>query len=301
MDQAALGYDADVIERFYDAYADREWQRFEDSPAGRVNLAVHQRFLADHLDAGMRVLDIGAGPGRFTIEAVQRGATVVVGDLSGEMLRQNEERVVAAGAEHGVEQRLRLDVTDLSRLPDGAFDVAVCFGGPISYALDRADTAVSELLRVTRPDGVVLCSVMSVLGGARTLLPGVIADAVARGYDNATRIFETGELPPEVSGHPLRMYRWSELEALIERAGAQVIDRTAANYLTPGYGEELVDDVPSAAWDWLVEREIAACREPGVIDAGTHILSRSSGPGTGRGAISTAAPSTWAMCAGVSS
>lgn len=273
MDQVAVGYDAEVIERFYDAYADREWQRFEDSPAGRVNLAVHRRFLAEHLEAGMRVLDIGAGPGRFTIQAVEAGATVVVGDLSGEMMRQNEERVAAAGAEHGVVQRLQLDVTDLSSLSDDAFDAVICFGGPISYALDRADTAVSELLRVVRADGVVLCSVMSLLGGARPLLQGVMADAVARGYDNAERIFETGELPAEVSGHPMKMYRWSELETLIDRAGGEVIGRSAANYLTPGYGEDLVEDMPDDAWDWLVEREIKVCREPGVIDAGTHILA----------------------------
>lgn len=52
------------------------------------------------------------------------------------------------------------------RLPfdDGSFDVTVCYGGPISYAVDRTEDAIAELARVTRPGGHVLVSVMSLVG-----------------------------------------------------------------------------------------------------------------------------------------
>jgi SAM-dependent methyltransferase len=52
--------------------------------------------------------------------------------------------------------RERLDVCDLSHLADGAFDAAVCFGGPLSYVRGRSAEALAELTRVTRPGGHVL-------------------------------------------------------------------------------------------------------------------------------------------------
>jgi hypothetical protein len=49
----------------------------------------------------------------------------------------------------------------LSRYADGAFDCTVAYGGPISYAFDQAEIAVAKCLRVTRPGGVLLASVMA--------------------------------------------------------------------------------------------------------------------------------------------
>ena len=50
------------------------------------------------------------------------------------------------------------------------FDAVVCYGGPLSYVMERSDDAFAELLRVTRPDGYVLASVMSLAGAARIFL-----------------------------------------------------------------------------------------------------------------------------------
>lgn len=73
--------------------------------------------------------------------------------------------MLAAGCEQYVEDRLLLDVRDLSAFAAGAFDGVVVYGGPISYAFDQAPVALAECIRVTRPGGVVL--------GRRPLLPDV--------------------------------------------------------------------------------------------------------------------------------
>src|SRR5262245_21944447 len=126
-------YDAEQVQRFYDSLGELEWHRFEKTPADRVSLEVHRRLLAEYVEPGMRVLDAGAGPGRFTIELARIGARVVVGDLSPEQLRLNEARVAEAGCQDAVESRQLLDITDLSRFGDAGFDAVVCFGGPLSY------------------------------------------------------------------------------------------------------------------------------------------------------------------------
>ena len=87
-----IPYDPGYIARFFDDYGEREWERFEASPMDRVNLEVHLRLLREYIRPGDRVLDAGAGPGRFTLELARLGATVVAGDISPRMLDQHAER-----------------------------------------------------------------------------------------------------------------------------------------------------------------------------------------------------------------
>jgi SAM-dependent methyltransferase len=260
---AEIPYDPEYIAGFYDEYGEREWGRFDASPMDRVGLEVHRRFLHEFVRAGDRVLEAGAGPGRFTLELADSGATVVVGDISSRQLELHREKT--ASVEESIEGRVLLDIVDLSRFRDGEFDVVVCFGGPLSYVLGEAERAVSELLRVTRQGGLVLLSVMSLLGSARAFFhffPDLIEEF---GWQRAVAdIIETGDLPADVNrGHVCRLYRWSDLRALLERHPCRILAASAANFISVG----------NEHWDErFLEIEIVACREPGALDGGTHIL-----------------------------
>jgi hypothetical protein len=77
-------YDAAYMRAFYDAYSEREWERFDRSPMDRVNFHVHRRFLEEY------------------IELARLGATVHVGDLSPLQLGLNRQKVTEAGHEEAV-------------------------------------------------------------------------------------------------------------------------------------------------------------------------------------------------------
>lgn len=162
----------------------------------------------------------------------------------------------------------RADVLDLSRYGDGEFDAAVCIGGPLSYVLERADDAVAELLRVTRPGGHVFATVMSLLGGARAFGRHFPALIERFGWERAVGgVFAHGVLDSDLNnGHVLRMYRWSELRALLERHRCRLVAVSATNPLSAGNA----DFAPDERW---LEVEVAACREPGALDGGTHITA----------------------------
>ena len=55
------------IRGHFDQLGEGEWGRLADSPSGRIAFEVHRRMLAEHIRPGDRVLEVGAGPGRFTI------------------------------------------------------------------------------------------------------------------------------------------------------------------------------------------------------------------------------------------
>ena len=267
-----LRYDAEHIAQFYDTYGEREWERFGRSPADRIGLEIHTRMLAEFVRPGDRVLDAGAGPGRFTIELARLGASVVVGDISPEQIRLNEEKVRDAGFASAVEERHVLDITDLSRFPDASFDVVVCYGGPLSYVWEKADVAARELARVLRPGGHLLVSVMSNLGTHRTWLNFILSQTEEFVVEAVNRVFETGGIPAEFNhGHAMHLFTFSELRDLLESAGCEIAAASASNYLTAQ--SQAIEPMNDELWEMLVEWELRACRQPGAVDGGTHIIA----------------------------
>ena len=268
-------YDAEHISHFFDAYGEHEWNRFE-APLDRVSLHLHTHYLERFVQPEMHVLDAGAGPGRFTIELAKQGAQVTVGDISEEQLAQNCERVEEARLESFVHARHKLDITDLSRFEDATFDATLCYGGPLSYVMERADDALSELLRVTKPGGPLLLSVMSKVGATRVFLPGVLEFLRLHGPDAAEEVIETGILPKDFArGHAMKMYTWAELQELLARHGCEIIAASASNHLTTSHTEEVgeVYEQEEEVWGRLLEWERKVCGEPGNLDGGTHIIA----------------------------
>jgi ubiquinone/menaquinone biosynthesis C-methylase UbiE len=263
-----LSWDAERAAAFYDEYGEREWTRFEDGRTPAPSLDVHLEHLRRYIHAGDRVLEIGAGPGRFTIELARAGADVVVADISPGQLELNRERVSAAGLEERIVERSVADVLDLSRWEDGSFDAAICFGGPLSYVVDRAEEGVAELVRVTKAGGHVLLSVMSLVGTILHYLP-ILLDLVRRdGAEKNEKIVRTGLLPEEPDyGHlAMKLFRWSELEALLSRHGT-IVAASAAGLLPSTQPEE-----PELR-EFLSRVELAVADEVGALSCGEHILA----------------------------
>lgn len=96
-----------------------------------------------------RVLDIGAGPGVFTQQLLDRGASCWVVDLSPQM-------VATAQRQYAGKAGVSFIVGDIDRLPfaDGSFDVALCVG--VLQYLPSLDFAIRELARVVAPDGKII-------------------------------------------------------------------------------------------------------------------------------------------------
>jgi SAM-dependent methyltransferase len=266
------------VQGFYDQYGAAEWDRFDRNVAGRVSLELHKRFQSRWVHQGDRVLEVGAGPGRFTIELARLGARVVVSDISPRQLDLNRDRVVAAGYEDAVERRQRLDVTHLSSVGRASFDVVTAFGGPLSYVFERAGQALDEMLAAVRPGGIVLFSVMSRWGSIHQFLDGVLKE-FARGLTNEYRVLvETGDQFGETGRstlidlpHEMHLFTWDEVEGLLATRPCRLLDASAANFLSVR-ADGAASDLGSETWDQFLSGEEEACRCKGALDAGTHIM-----------------------------
>ncbi|MEV1006310.1 methyltransferase domain-containing protein [Streptomyces sp. NPDC049881] len=279
----------EAIRRYYDDLAEGEQDRLSKDIAGRVSFEIHRRFLNRYLKTGQRVLEIGAGPGRFTTVLAEAGARVVVTDISTVQLQLNEDNVTAAGAEHAVESRHTLDIRDTSRFPDGSFDLILSYGGPLSYAFDCEHQALAGLLRVVKPGGVVIGSVMSLWGSLRARLPGALHLAFRHGTEVTDAVVRTGDLR-HVPGmvHVCRMFTWEQLIALIAECGGEVLAGSASNWASVEDPRVLADiERTPQLWERFLDYETAACSSSGARDGGTHVLFAVH-PGNRRGGRSLA-------------
>ncbi len=271
-----LSYDREQTARAYDEYGEQEWDRHERAPFHQVAFHLHRHYLTKFIHPGDRVLEAGAASGRFTVELARLGATVVVTDISPGQLELNVVNLAEAGLESAVEARMLADIVDLSAYADDEFDAVVCYGGPLSYVMDRADQALGELLRVTKPGGHVLLGVMSLHGSLHAFLAGADAEIEEFGIDEMQAIFESGDLPSNHSqiGTPMHLFTWDELRGLLERHDCHVVVASAANFLSIGNDEIcerwLHDE---AMWERFLGWEISSSAQPGAIDAGTHIIA----------------------------
>lgn len=169
------------------------------------------------LQAGDRVLDMGAGGGRHAFEAVRRGAHVIAFDLGMDDLRQAASTLYAMSLEEKPSGTSMCVQGNALALPfaDGAFDRIIC-SEVMEHILDDRGAA-RELARVLRPGGTIAVTVPS-------FFPEKINWALDSDY----------HAPASPGGH-VRIYRKPAIEERLRTAGLQVTGTHRAHGLHSPY------------------------------------------------------------------
>ena len=186
-------------------------------------------FLVDALalEPGMRVLDVGCGPGRHSLALARRGFELVGVDHSAEFVRLAREAAAADALPATFEA---LDVRELDR--PGEFDAAICLcqgGFGLLGGHDEADV-FGRIAATLRPDGGLAVSAFSAAFAVRHLEAG-------EDYDPATGVLHEVATVRGPDGTEAPFDLWTtcftarELELLARGAGLDAIE---VHGVTPG-------------------------------------------------------------------
>ena len=149
----------EIIRSFYQEA--NEDSRLQRTRHGHLESAETMHYIHRFAVPDARVLEIGAGTGRYSIALAREGMNVTAVELVESnlaVLRENSR---------GIEnlQSFQGDATDLSRFEDQSFDVALVLG-PLYHLYETEDVrkAIDEAIRVTKKGGVILFAFISVYG-----------------------------------------------------------------------------------------------------------------------------------------
>jgi S-adenosylmethionine-dependent methyltransferase len=261
----------EAVRAYYDARGESEWHRLDNPYEGAVEQELHRRAFEELLPPAGRVLDLGGGPGKWTIWLARRGHRVVLADLSPRLLAIARRELAEAGVE--AEAVLELDARDLGTFAAEEFDAVLALG-PFYHLVDRADRelAARETLRVLRPGGLLLATVMTryswllgvLLEGGSALLPAV------------RRLLEDGVYRNQEPGRftEAYLYRAEDVGLFFAAAGFEPLRVMASQGILNQVQEEVagLHERDPEAYQELLEIAYQASTDPSVLGLSGHLL-----------------------------
>jgi ubiquinone/menaquinone biosynthesis C-methylase UbiE len=158
-----MTYDPETVRKAYNRGADQEDQA-EKIPSLRTEIP--REFIKKHLKPSDVVLDAGGGTGINAMLMAQRCQAVTLVDISPKILELATANIRAAGLEEKIDL-VEGDITDLQLYKDGEFSFVLCVGDAISYALDKGEQALRELVRVAQQGATLIIGCDSKYGFMR--------------------------------------------------------------------------------------------------------------------------------------
>jgi SAM-dependent methyltransferase len=240
-----------------------------DSRHGQVEFITSMKYIHKCLSiltsqndpASVRILDVGAATGRYSVPLAEEGYDVTAVELVKHNLSRLKKKSSLVKAWQG-------NAVDLSRFEDESFDLTLLFG-PMYHLKTENDrvTALSEAKRVTKPGGYILVayvmneySVITYAFKDKHILEAMendMLDETFRCTDKANPLYH--------------MVRLEEIEALNEKAGLRrekiIAADGAANYIRPYLNALSVEE-----FDFFLQYHLSTCERLDLMGASAHTV-----------------------------
>lgn len=165
----------------YYSYVDED-SRLKKSRHGQMEYITTMEYIHQHASKGDKILEIGAGTGRYSIALAKEGFDVTAVELvehNLNILRDNSAGLENLHSHQG-------DALCLSEFKDGEFDLTLVLG-PMYHLYDKndVDKAINEAIRVTKKSGVILVAFLSVYAVLfNNYLNGNLIGGIEKNFNN---------------------------------------------------------------------------------------------------------------------
>lgn len=241
-----------------------EQARFEPK-SGQVEFLTTLHCIQKYLFPGAKILEIGAGTGRYSHFLAQRGYEV----HAVELLSVNLEKLKALTQPNENLTVYQGNALSVPFLPDEYFDIVLLLG-PMYHLYTEQDKqkALTEAIRLTQKGGILMIAYC--LADAAILMQGFIKG-------NYRLLVEKKLLDPDT------FQTHSEPEDLFELYTVQEIDRLAASIpakrlqlvgtdLSAQFLKETIDNMDKETFDAYMKYHFTVCERKDLIGAGNHAL-----------------------------
>jgi len=251
------------LTRFYSTRCDED--RRLTSRHGKVEYLTTMRYIERYLQPGMRVLEIGAATGRYSLTIARKGYDVTAIELV-----QHNIDVFKKKFKPGDRVDLQQgNALDLSRFEDNTFDMTLLLGPMYHlYTVDDQTRALEEALRVTKPGGPLYAAycVSDMSLHYHGFIKGHIEYLIAKGMADP-ETFHCHSEPKDL----FQLMRKDDILAL-----AAPLPCTRLHYVATDGPIELmrkaIDKMTPARFDLYMKYRYAICEREDMAGATNHSL-----------------------------
>lgn len=256
------------IEEYYNNNYD-EWGRLLRH---RVEFEMTKRALCKYIPPGSSVLDVGGGPGRYSIYLAKKGYDTSLIDLCEKLVEQAVKNSKNSGVK--LKECIQGDVLYLDKiLPNRKYDAILCMG-PMYHLLEEAERkkAINQCMSRLKTGGILIVSFISAYAPMLDSLNNFPEDIQMIKCD-LLRYFEDGR---SISGHndgftDAYFFYPTEIEKFMSKFGLNHIKIMAVDC----YGvmvEDRIKELPEESFQsWIdIFEEISS--KPEVWGGCEHLL-----------------------------
>lgn len=155
----------DKVKEYYDKTAEEEWNRL-NNPYSRIEYNSTLYLIEKYFPKTGQIIDIGSGPGRYSLELLRRGYKVSLLDLSSNELEIAKRKIEESNLT--AENYYCKSALELDFLQDEAFD-GVLVMGPLYHIHSHEDRqkVLKDAHRILKKNGVALISYINTWGALK--------------------------------------------------------------------------------------------------------------------------------------
>jgi len=262
-----------LVKKYYSEFGIKEWKRLVKDPYHQLEFDTTMHFLKKYLPDKGIILDAGGGPGRYTVGLTKLGYSVILFDLTPELLQIAKNKIKKEGIQDRVKQVLQGSIDDLSMFKDNYFDAVICLGGPLSNLVNKnqREKAINELIRVTKKNAPIFISVigrLALLVGQLVRFPKEIETKKV-----CQRVRDSGNYLGDGFA-PCHFYLPEDLKESLEKRKIKILQMVGLEGLSTWHQKEtnrLFKKNPKA-WKIWWETHLKTCTHPSIVGISEHFL-----------------------------
>lgn len=249
-----------ILDNYYNSYD--EDSRLVKDKAHYIEYLTTINYIDKYLKDGDRILEVGAGTGRYSINYASRGYQVD----SVELINKNLNILKTKITQDMNINAIQGNCLDLSMYNDNTFDITLILG-PLYHLYDNVDInkAIDEAIRVTKKSGKIFIAYIT--DDAVILSYGVRKGNLTRLKDLVDENWDIPKLKEEI----FATYKIKDFNTLVSKFNIKKLETIAADGMAPQL-QEYINNLSEEEFDIYMDYHLKNCNRKDLIGYSSHIL-----------------------------